>query len=283
MIRATMTIRKTTGVVVDMNNTVLAIAAVHLLGALYLYLFGEGQRLRQYRKMRDWHGYTYMVAKQVLNYVKTYSEPRNPDLSLKIVENFVTDSVGTTVIHVGPEKGHLLDTIVERTKPSVVMEMGAYFGYSSVRMARLLKRPGDKVFTAELNPGCYDVTTGFVKFCGLQDRVEIFLGTADALIAQFRVRTKLDHVDLVFIDHHKPLYLADLKHLEKSGLMRPGTVVIADNIINPGVPGYLDYVVTSPLYTTTLYPFQLGDEQSRNGTVPHDAVAVSVYKGDKSA
>ena len=36
--------------------------------------------------------------------------------------------------------------------------------------------------------------------------------------------------DLVFIDHWKPLYLPDLQAIERHGLLRSGSIVVADNV-----------------------------------------------------
>jgi predicted O-methyltransferase YrrM len=44
-------------------------------------------------------------------------------------------------------------------------------------------------------------------------------------------------VGMVFLDHCKPCLLPDLRRMEVLGLVAPGTVVVADNVIYPGAPG----------------------------------------------
>src|ERR1041384_442296 len=39
------------------------------------------------------------------------------------------------LINVGDEKGRILDAAVERAKPSRILELGTYCGYSALRMA----------------------------------------------------------------------------------------------------------------------------------------------------
>ena len=57
----------------------------------------------------------------------------------------------------------------------------------------------------------------------------------------------------VLLDHAKECYLPDLQALERLGLVAPGTVVVADNVVYPGAPGYLEYVGTmSGRYDTEL-------------------------------
>jgi catechol O-methyltransferase len=46
----------------------------------------------------------------------------------------------------------------------------------------------------------------------------------------------------MFLDHYKPAYTTDLKLCEELGLVIPGTVLAADNVIKPGNPPYLEYV-----------------------------------------
>ena len=42
----------------------------------------------------------------------------------------------------------------------------------------------------------------------------------------------------VFIDHDKAAYVPDLKLIVERGWLHPGSVVVADNIRNPGAPDY---------------------------------------------
>ena len=58
---------------------------------------------------------------------------------------------------------------------------------------------------------------------------------------------------MILIDHWKNLYLPDLKWLEEKGIVAKGTVLIADNIIHPGVPDYLQYFKESKDYESVLY------------------------------
>jgi len=76
-------------------------------------------------------------------------------------------------------------------------------------------------------------------------------------------------VDLVFIDHAKEVYLRDLHNLEHSGLLHKGSVVVGDNMIYPGAPDYLEYVQSSPRYSTVLHQTTLEYSEEK------DAVAVS--------
>ncbi|GMF81016.1 unnamed protein product [Aspergillus oryzae] len=49
----------------------------------------------------------------------------------------------------------------------------------------------------------------------------------------------------MFLDHYKPTYLTDLKLCEHHGMIVPGSVLAADNVLYPGNPPYLEYVRSS--------------------------------------
>jgi catechol O-methyltransferase len=45
-------------------------------------------------------------------------------------------------------------------------------------------------------------------------------------------------LDLLFIDHDKAAYLADLQSILDRGWLHRGSIVVADNILSPGSPKY---------------------------------------------
>lgn len=66
--------------------------------------------------------------------------------------------------------GQIVDAVIREYKPSLVLELGAYCGYSAVRMARLLP-PGGRLLTMEMNPDYAAITKQMLEFAGLQDKV----------------------------------------------------------------------------------------------------------------
>lgn len=63
-----------------------------------------------------------------------------------------------------------MDEVIRELGPSLVLELGAYCGYSAVRIARLLP-PGGRLLTMELNPDFAAITQQMVGLAGLQDKV----------------------------------------------------------------------------------------------------------------
>lgn len=69
-----------------------------------------------------------------------------------------------------PPSGQIMDEVIREYSPSLVLELGAYCGYSAVRMARLLP-PGARLLTMEINPDYVAITQQMLNFAGLQDKV----------------------------------------------------------------------------------------------------------------
>ena len=150
------------------------------------------------------------------------------------------------MIHVGDEKGALLDAAVRRAQPRLVLELGTYCGYSALRIARCLPA-GGRVVSVELSDANAAVARRLVQHAGVSDRVHVVVGTLDdggatmdALEQEHGVGAGT--VDLVFLDHAKDAYLPDLQRLLDGGRLHAGTVVVADNVRFPGAPAYRAYM-----------------------------------------
>ncbi len=121
------------------------------------------------------------------------------------------------------------------------------------------------------------IATKIIEYAGFSDRVKIIVGKSDEIIPLLNKKygVQLGAVDLVFIDHWKDRYLPDLHLLEGSGLMKNGTVIVADNILYPGAPAYVEYIRNSTLYRTKFYKMKLEYSDIDDG------VEVSTYLGNK--
>ena len=75
--------------------------------------------------------------------------------------------------------------------------------------------------------------------------VRVVVGSSADSIRRLHKSGELKKIDMMFLDHYKPLYTPDLKLCEELGLIQPGTVLAADNVVKPGNPPYLKYVRSS--------------------------------------
>ncbi|XP_078277388.1 catechol O-methyltransferase-like [Rhinoraja longicauda] len=175
-------------------------------------------------------------------------------------------------MNVGDEKGAILDRVLEETNPSTVLELGTYCGYSALRIIRVLK-PGARLMTVEFNPINADIARQIFHFAGVEEKVEILEGASQDIIPQLTRQHKVDTVDFVFLDHWKDRYQPDTQLLEECGLLRTGSVLLADNVISPGAPEFLQYVRNNPRYVCTHYASHL------EYTTINDGMEKAIYKG----
>lgn len=187
---------------------------------------------------------------RILRHVQQHAKPGDPQSVLEAIDTYCSQK--EWAMNVGDAKGQIMDAIIREYRPSLVLELGAYCGYSAVRMARLLP-PGARLLTMEMNPDYAAITQQMLNFAGLQDKVTILNGASQDLIPQLKKQHDVDTLDMVFLDHWKDRYLPDTLLLEKCGLLRKGTVLLADNVIVPGTPDFLAYVRGSSSFECTHY------------------------------
>ncbi|UQC89658.1 uncharacterized protein CLUP02_15189 [Colletotrichum lupini] len=188
---------------------------------------------------------------ELLHFV--YSQPNldeirgSPEGVLKAIDDF-----GRTkkyLMNVGEDKGKIVTDLIAEVKPKVMVELGGYVGYSCILFGAAVRKAspggGAQYFSLERNPEFAAVIGSLVDLAGLTDTVKVVVGPSDASIARLHADGTFSKIDLVFLDHYKPAYTTDLKLAEQLGLVGPGSVLAADNVIKPGNPPYLEYVRSS--------------------------------------
>jgi len=135
----------------------------------------------------------------------------------------------------------------------VAAEIGTFVGYSALRIARALPAEGGKLACVEASEEFAAVARRVLDFAGLENAIVVVAKGSDCAPDLRRILGDEAKLDFLFLDHDKEAYADDLTTLETERLVRQGTVVLADNVVFPGAPGYLDHV-GEPAYSTTLFP-----------------------------
>jgi catechol O-methyltransferase len=176
------------------------------------------------------------------------------------------------LMNVGDRKGVLLASELDRALASVsqprVLELGCYCGYSAILMASRLSE-GGHLTSIEINASSVRAARQIIRFAGMSSRVTVLHGASGDVLPT------LDRpFHFVFLDHWKDRYLDDLRAIEQGGLLAPNGTVFADNVGEVfGMSKYLDYVRTSPRYTSRHI------EAFVEYTNIPDAVELSVFHG----
>ena len=206
-------------------------------------------------------------AQQALAFAREHARPGDPESVLAALDRFGRER--SFLMNVGDRKGEILDAELLRVRPARVLEIGAFCGYSAVRIARLLRGWDGRLCSVEASRENAEVARATVALAGLSERVEVVHGKAEAVIP-----TLPGPFELVFIDHWKDLYLPDLRRIEAHGLLRPGSVVVADNVGLFDVSDYLAHVRSSGRYESR----NVASTVEYRDALP-DAVEISVFRG----
>jgi catechol O-methyltransferase len=178
----------------------------------------------------------------VADYVVKNARAGDIDDVLATIDKFAYER--SFLINIGDEKGELLDAAVNSANASRALELGTYVGYSGLRIARAA--PSAKVYSVEFSAANAEIARRVWEHAGVSDRVTCVVGTIDdggrTLEALAGHGFAAGNLDFLFIDHEKSAYLADLQSILDRGWLHPGSVVVADNILFPGAPGYREFM-----------------------------------------
>jgi caffeoyl-CoA O-methyltransferase len=151
------------------------------------------------------------------------------DAALAGVERSIVEA-GMPQISVSAVEGKLLNLLASLIGARRILEMGTLGGYSTIWLARALP-PGGRLITVEIDPAFAEVARKNLEKAGVADRVTIRLGRALDVLPQIQAE-QLGPFDLIFIDADKPPYLEYFNWALE--LSRPGTLIIADNVVRFG-------------------------------------------------
>lgn len=123
----------------------------------------------------------------------------------------------------GHVQGRLLKMLVEMIKPTNIIEIGTFSGYSALCMAEALPQNG-VIHTIEIFDELEDFTRYWLENSPWADKIRFHIGDALEMIPQLNVK-----FDMAFIDGNKRIY-PEYYRLIKS-YMNPGGYIIADNTL----------------------------------------------------
>ncbi|CAN6618802.1 hypothetical protein TRVA0_007S02300 [Trichomonascus vanleenenianus] len=164
----------------------------------------------------------------------------NPDKVLEVLDAYGREH---RFMNVGTEKGAIVVDELRAKKPKVAIELGCYVGFSAILFSKELP-PGGKYYGFEFSPEYAEIARYHIDLAGLSDRVKIFVGPASETLVEFA--KDFETIDFAFVDHAKDKYIPDVMTLENLGLIKPGTVVTADNVGFERNKPYVAYMQGSP-------------------------------------
>lgn len=90
-------------------------------------------------------------------------------------------------------------------------------------------------------------------------QVELIVGSSEEVIPSLRTQYQLSRADLVLLAHRPRCYLRDLQLLEAHALLPAGATVLADHVLFPGAPRFLQYAKSCGRYRCRIHHTGLPD------------------------
>jgi predicted O-methyltransferase YrrM len=139
-------------------------------------------------------------------------------------------AAGLPAIQVSPPQGKLLHLLARMQGARNILEIGTLGGYSTIWLARAVP-PGGRVLTLEAEAKHAEVARASFARAGLTDVIELRLGPALDSLPKIAAEGR-GPFDFIFIDADKSTMAEYFDWSLK--LSRPGSVIIADNVIRKG-------------------------------------------------
>lgn len=126
----------------------------------------------------------------------------------------------------GHLQGQFLTLLSSLMRPKAILEIGTFTGYAAICLAQGLAEDGI-LHTIEANHEMEQIITKYIKKAGLEHKIQLHLGRAEAIIPTFDIL-----FDLIFIDAGKQQY--EIFYDLVFDKVKPGGLIIADNVLWSG-------------------------------------------------
>jgi len=184
-----------------------------------------------------------------------------------------TDARGIPRIQISPVQGRFLHLLAQLLGAHDILEIGTLGGFSGVWLARALT-PGGRLITLEANPKHAALARETFQRAGVDDRVDLLVGSAHDTLAHLSLDRPLD---MVFIDADKGSNWEYLQwaraHTRSGGIVVIDNVLVNGHVASPHPPGWFartiaDFnrrVFARYADATTIIPFFRPEEDMLDG------------------
>ena len=157
----------------------------------------------------------YPLQHQYLNQFKDQNDPL-----IKEMEKYA-DEHHIPILHW--QSAAFMEILIRIIKPKRVLEIGTAIAYSSIRIARNLKKKGI-VQTIEKSKDNIVLAKGYIKKSGVEEKIKILTGNAFEIMPELEKK-----YDFIFLDADKNEYskLFELSIM----LLKKGGVIMVDNLL----------------------------------------------------
>lgn len=179
------------------------------------------------------------------NYIEQYIRALHPTQKSPILDEIERQiaSESETWPIIRPEVADFMRVQLSLIQPSTILEIGTAVGYSSILMSEHLKE-GGKITTLERFSYMLNKANQNIKRAGLEDTIEIIEGDA----AETLPTLPSEAYDVIFMDCAKGQYIHFLPECIR--LLKPGGLLITDNVLHKGTVAKSRYLIDRRQRTT---------------------------------
>jgi predicted O-methyltransferase YrrM len=164
------------------------------------------------------------LEKKLAEYCENHTSPESELLS-KLNRDTHVKVISSRMLS-GHLQGRVLSFISKLQKPTFIVEVGTYTGYSALCLAEGLSENG-KLLSIDVNEETSYYAQSFINQSVYKNKIDLVVADAKAVIPDIA-----EPIDLVFIDADKKNYLS-YYHLLIDKLSTGG-LIIADNVLWSG-------------------------------------------------
>lgn len=204
---------------------------------------------------------------ELLEYVERMSSPESEVLAA--INRRTNVLLPTAHMLSGHVQGRVLSMLSRMIRPTHILELGTFVGYSALCLAEGLT-PDGRLVTVEKNDELEEMIRENLSLSPLGAQIDLRIGTVQDVLRELR-ETMSETFDLVFLDADKRTYTEDLEALLP--LVKQSGWILADNtlwdghIIDPaydrdkqtqGLRRFNEYVRNCPELENVILPIRDG-------------------------
>ena len=163
-----------------------------------------------------------IVNERIVSYIHSL-ESQNSETLAKIEQCAIKDNVPI----IRKEMESFLRVMLSISKPLNILELGCAIGYSAILMSEYLPE-GGHITTIENYDKRIVEAKANIQMAGLENKITLLEGDAMEVMKDLED----EKYDFVFMDAAKAQYINFLPEVMR--LMKPGAILIADNVLQDG-------------------------------------------------
>lgn len=158
-----------------------------------------------------------------------------------------TDAMGdVAVMQISPEQGAFLQMCARLTQARIAVEVGVFTGYSAlatILAMRDMHKDAARLYGCDISEDYTGRARSYWREAGVEDQIELRIGDARDTLEDLKSEIG-GRADMMFIDADKTGY--DAYFEAGLDLLRPGGLILFDNVLWSGRVADADMVETDP-------------------------------------